>query len=197
MRKEHPMADPLPVSMPLRTASLGGRKPVRFDLRPDAAQRSALALLLGISAIPALRFRGDLRPLGRSDLVLEAHLDATVIQPCVISLAPVTTKIGAPVLRRYLRDYTQPAEEEAEMPEDDSAEPLPDSIDPGAVMTEALALALPDYPRVPGAVYGGVAVAPPGAMPLGEADLKPFAGLADLSRRLSGGNSSGGGDTGT
>jgi uncharacterized metal-binding protein YceD (DUF177 family) len=197
MRKEHPMADPLPVSMPLRTASLGGRKPVRFDLRPDATQRSALALLLGISAIPALRFRGDLRPLGRSDLVLEAHLDATVIQPCVISLAPVTTKIGAPVLRRYLRDYAQPAEEEAEMPEDDSAEPLPDSIDPGAVMTEALALALPDYPRVPGAVYGGVAVAPPGAMPLGEADLKPFAGLADLSRRLSGGNSSGGGDTGT
>jgi len=191
------MADPLPVSMPLRTASLGGRKPVRFDLRPDAAQRSALALLLGISAIPALRFRGDLRPLGRSDLVLEAHLDATVIQPCVISLAPVTTKIAAPVLRRYLRDYAQPAEEEAEMPEDDSAEPLPDCIDPGAVMTEALALALPDYPRVPGAVYGGVAVAPPGAMPLGEADLKPFAGLADLSRRLSGGNSSGGGDTGT
>jgi uncharacterized metal-binding protein YceD (DUF177 family) len=197
MRKEHPMADPLPVSMPLRTASLGGRKPVRFDLRPDAAQRSALALLLGISAIPALRFRGDLRPLGRSDLVLEAHLDATVIQPCVISLAPVTTKIAAPVLRRYLRDYAQPAEEEAEMPEDDSAEPLPDCIDPGAVMTEALALALPDYPRVPGAVYGGVAVAPPGAMPLGEADPKPFAGLADLSRRLSGGNSSGGGDTGT
>ena len=191
------MADPLPVSMPLRTASLGGRKPVRFDLRPDAAQRSALALLLGISAIPALRFRGDLRPLGRSDLVLEAHLDATVIQPCVISLAPVTTKIAAPVLRRYLRDYAQPAEEEAEMPEDDSAEPLPDCIDPGAVMTEALALALPDYPRVPGAVYGGVAVAPPGAMPLGEADLKPFAGLADLSRRLSGGNSGGGGDTGT
>ena len=191
------MADPLPVSMPLRTASLGGRKPVRFDLRPDAAQRSALALLLGISAIPALRFRGDLRPLGRSDLVLEAHLDATVIQPCVISLAPVTTKIGVPVLRRYLRDYAQPAEDEAEMPEDDTSEPLPDSIDPGAVMTEALALALPDYPRVPGAVYGGVAVAPPGAMPLGEADLKPFAGLADLSKRLSGGNSSGGGDTGT
>ena len=191
------MADPLPVSMPLRTATLAGRKPVRFDLRPDAAQRGALALLLGISAIPALRLQGEVRLLGRSDLVLEAHLDATVIQPCVISLAPVTTKIAALVLRRYLRDYAQPAEEEAEMPEDDSAEPLPDSIDPGAVMTEALALALPDYPRVPGAVYGGVAVAPPGVMPLGEADLKPFAGLADLLWRLSGGNSSGGGDTGT
>ncbi len=191
------MADPLPVSMPLRTATLAGRKPVRFDLRPDAAQRGALARLLGISAIPALRLQGEVRLLGRSDLVLEAHLDATVIQPCVISLAPVTTKIGVPVLRRYLRDYAQPAEDEAEMPEDDTSEPLPDSIDPGAVMTEALALALPDYPRAPGAVCGEVAVAPPGAMPLGEAGLKPFAGLANLTKRLSGGGSGGGGNTGT
>jgi uncharacterized metal-binding protein YceD (DUF177 family) len=196
MRKEHPMADPLPVSMPLRTATLGGRKPTRFDFRPDAAQRDALALVLGISAIPALRFKGEVRPLGRSDLVLEALLDATVVQPCVISLAPVTTQIHETVLRKYLRDYALPEEDEAEMSEDDTSEPLPDSIDPGAVMTEALALALPDYPRAPGAVHGEVAVAPPGAMPLRDADLKPFAGLADLAKRLSGGSGEGGGDSG-
>jgi uncharacterized metal-binding protein YceD (DUF177 family) len=196
MRKEHAMADPLPVSMPLRTATLGARKPTRFDFRPDAAQRDALALVLGISAISALRFKGELRPLGRSDLVLEAQLEATVVQPCVVSLVPVTTKINEPVLRRYLRDFALPAEDEAEMPEDDTSEPLPDSIDPGAVMTEALALALPDYPRAPGAVHGDVAVAPPGAVPLRDADLKPFAGLAGLAKRLSGGTGSGGEDSG-
>ena len=190
------MADPLPVSMPLRTATLGGRKPTRFDFSPDAAQRDALALVLGISAIPALRFKGEVRPLGRSDLVLEAQLDATVVQPCVISLAPVTTQIHETVLRKYLRDYALPEEDEAEMSEDDTSEPLPDNIDPGAVMTEALALALPDYPRAPGAVHGEVAVAPPGAMPLRDADLKPFAGLADLAKRLSGGSGEGGGDSG-
>jgi uncharacterized metal-binding protein YceD (DUF177 family) len=182
--------------MPLRTATLGGRKPTRFDFRPDAAQRDALALVLGISAIPALRFKGEVRPLGRSDLVLEARLEATVVQPCVVSLAPVTTKIDEPVLRRYLRDFALPEVDEAEMPEDDTSEPLPDSIDPGAVMTEALALALPDYPRTPGAVHGDVVVAPPGAVPLRDADLKPFAGLADLAKRLSGGNGEGGGNTG-
>ena len=190
------MADPLPVSMPLRTATLGGRKPTRFDFRPDAAQRDALALVLGISAIPALRFKGEVRPLGRADLVLEAQMDATVVQPCVISLAPVTTQIHETVLRKYLRDYALPEEDEAEMSEDDTSEPLPDSIDPGAVMTEALALALPDYPRAPGAVHGEVAVAPPGAVPLRDADLKPFAGLADLAKRLSGGSGEGGGDSG-
>ncbi len=190
------MADPLPVSMPLRTATLGGRKPTRFDFRPDAAQRDALALVLGISAIPALRFKGEVRPLGRADLVLEAQMDATVVQPCVISLAPVTTQIHETVLRKYLRDYALPEEDEAEMSEDDTSEPLPDSIDPGAVMTEALALALPDYPRAPGAVHGEVAVAPPGAVPLRDADLKPFAGLADLAKRLSGDSGKGGGDSG-
>jgi hypothetical protein len=121
--------------MPLRTATLGGRKPTRFDFRPDGAQRDALALVLGISAIPALRFKGEVRPLGRSDLVLEARLEATVVQPCVVSLAPVTTIIDEPVLRRYLRDFALPEVDEAEMPEDDTSEPLPDSIDPGAVMT--------------------------------------------------------------
>jgi uncharacterized metal-binding protein YceD (DUF177 family) len=166
-------------------------------LRPDAAQRNALALFLGLSAIPALRFTGDLRALGRSDLVLEARLEATVIQPCVISLAPVTTTIAVPVLRRYLRDYVQPDVDEAEMPDDDTSEALPDCIDPGSVMTEALALALPDYPRAPGAVHGEVAVAPPGALPLRDADVKPFAGLAHLAGRLSGGSSNGGGDSGT
>jgi uncharacterized metal-binding protein YceD (DUF177 family) len=114
----------------------------------------------------------------------------------VISLAPVTTQIQETVLRKYLRDYALPEEDEAEMSEDDTSEPLPDSIDPGAVMTEALALALPDYPRAPGAVHGEVAVAPPGAVPLRDADLKPFAGLADLAKRLSGGSGEGGGDSG-
>jgi uncharacterized metal-binding protein YceD (DUF177 family) len=181
------MDEELPVSMPLRTAGLAGRKPVRFDLQPDAAQSQALALVLGISGITALRFRGELRPAGRSDLELEARLQARVVQPCVITLAPVTTQIDETVRRRYLRDYVAPSEEETELPEDDS-EPLPAIVDPGAVMTEALTLALPDYPRAPGAALGPVAVAPPGVAPLRDADLKPFAGLADLARRLSGGS---------
>jgi uncharacterized metal-binding protein YceD (DUF177 family) len=180
------MADTLPVSLPLRSATLGGRKQTRFDLTPDAPQRAALSLLLGISAIPALRFKGEVRPEGRSDLVLEGMLEATVVQPCVITLAPVTTRIAEPVRRAYLKDYEPPAEEDEEMPEDDSSEPLPDVIDPGAVMTEALALALPDYPRAPGAALDEVVAGPPGVAPLRDADLRPFAGLAGLAKRLSG-----------
>jgi uncharacterized metal-binding protein YceD (DUF177 family) len=178
------MVAPLPVTLPLRTAQLSGRKRTHFDLQPDAPQRAALADLLGLSAIPALRFKGEVRALGRADLLLEARLEASVVQPCVATLAPVTTQIDEQVLRKYLHDMTLPDEAEAEMPEDDTSEPLPDVIDPGAVMVEALALALPDYPRAPGVPPAGLSAAPPGAAPLRDADMKPFAGLADLARRM-------------
>jgi uncharacterized metal-binding protein YceD (DUF177 family) len=189
------MTDPLPVSLPLRTAVISKRSATRFDLKPDAAGRDGLARVLGISAIPALRFKGEVRPRGGADLELEARLEATVVQPCVITLAPVTTRIDTGVLRRYLRDFAVPDEAEAEMP-DDSAEPLPGVIDPGAVLAEALALALPDYPRAPGAVHEGLVIAPPGSVPLRDADLKPFAGLAGLTGRLSGNGSGGEGGGG-
>ncbi|PZQ99458.1 MAG: hypothetical protein DI533_01940 [Cereibacter sphaeroides] len=176
------MPESLPVSLPLRVQTLGARKPTRFDLKPDEAERAALAEYLGISAIPSLRFKGELRPQGKSDYLLEARLEAEVVQPCVVTLVPVLTRVDEPVVRKYLADFAVPEDAEAEMPEDDSAEPLPTVIDPGAVMTEALALALPDYPRAPGAELGEAIHAPPGVVPLRDADLRPFAGLGGLLR---------------
>ncbi len=98
-----------------------------------------------------LSFKGAIRPVGRGDFALEGHLTARVTQPCVVTLEPVLTLVEREVSRRYLAEFEQPTEAEAaEMPEDDSAEPLGDVIDPAAVMIEDLALALPDYPRAAG-----------------------------------------------
>ncbi|MEO6299547.1 MAG: DUF177 domain-containing protein, partial [Paracoccaceae bacterium] len=93
---------------------------------------------------------------------------------------PVTTKIAEAVRRQYLADFKESEAEDVEIPEDDSIDPLPEVIDAAAVVIEALALALPLYPRAPGVELGPAAFAPPGAEPLGDADLKPFAGLAGL-----------------
>lgn len=49
----------LPLSQPLRVAALASRKPTRFKLIPDAAQRAAIAAVLDISAVHALRFQGN------------------------------------------------------------------------------------------------------------------------------------------
>lgn len=175
----------LPLSQPFRVAALSARKPTRFDLTPNREQLALLAALLDVSAVRGLRFKGEIRPLGRHDFELEAMLTATVEQPCGITLAPVITKIAETVRRRYIADMKMPEGDEAEMPEDDLSEPLPDVIDAGAVATEALALALPLYPRAPGACLEEEAVfAPPGVAPLKDADLRPFAGLADLASRM-------------
>jgi uncharacterized metal-binding protein YceD (DUF177 family) len=66
------------------------------------------------------------------------------------------------------------------MPEDDSTEALPEVIDAVTVVVEALALALPLYPRAAGVELGEAVFTEPGLAPLREGDLKPFAALAGL-----------------
>lgn len=170
-------------SHPIKLSELSARKPLRFSLAPHAAAQEAIAAELGIDAVRKLTFKGELRPEGRHDWVLEADLGATVVQPCVVTLAPVTTRIEESVTRRYLAEMPEPTGDEIEMPADDTAEPLPAVIDAGAVMIEALALALPDYPRAEGAELPPTEAAPPGAAPLGETARRPFAGLADLLKK--------------
>lgn len=187
-------APDLPISQPYRTATLGSRKPVRFELAPDGAHQRALAAVLDITAVRNLRFKGELRPTGKHDYTLEARLTAVVEQPCGITLAPVVTKIAEDVTRRYLADMKVPEGDEVEMPEDDTSEPLPDVIDIGAVAVEALALALPLYPRAPGAALEEAVFAEAGVAPLKDEDLRPFAGLAGLAAKL--GNTDKGGNGG-
>tara|TARA_R110002096_G_scaffold13722_11_gene48329 strand:+ start:1933 stop:2565 length:633 start_codon:yes stop_codon:yes gene_type:complete len=175
----------LPFSHPFRVAALPTRKPRRFDLKPDAAMRREIAAFLDILAIKALTFRGTLAASGRHDYVLEAELVAVVEQACSITLAPVRTEIRETVLRRFIADFEVPEGNEAEMmAEDDTDEPLGEVIDAGHLAVEALTLALPIYPRAPGAVLGEAGFTAPGTEPLRDADLRPFAGLAGLKATL-------------
>jgi len=177
-------APPPDYARPLRVADLRPGAAHDFDLTPDAAARQRLAADLGIDAVRKLRFTGRIAPSGRRDWRLSARLGATVVQPCVVTLAPVTTRIETEVARLYLADMPAPPPGETEMPEDDSVEPLSEIVDPGLVMAEALALALPLYPRAEGAALDRADFAAPGTRPLSEDDVKPFAGLRALRDRL-------------
>ena len=168
----------------LRTGGLSPRKPTRFDLKADADQRSGLAAELGLLSLSHLRLTGEIQPRGREELLLTACLTARAEQPCVVTLAPVAAQIEEPVRRRYVAGLADPEGDEVEMPEDDSQEPMPEEIDLLAVAAEALALALPLYPRAPGAELGEVVHGPVGTAPLTDAALKPFAGLSGLAERL-------------
>lgn len=171
-----------PSRIPRHVIRLGEQRQVTpFEIAPEAEGRAAVAEELGIPGVRKLRFAGRLVPEGRRDWRLEAELGATVVQDCVVTLEPVTTRIDEAVLRRYLADLPEPEPGESEVPEDD-VEPLPQALDLGEVMVEALALALPPYPRAPGVELGEVVATEPGAEPLTEERAKPFAGLKDALR---------------
>ena len=174
-----------PWSHIIRIADLPARKPTGFDLTPDAATLTAIAADLDLSALKKLRFAGELTPMGRHDWRLTAHLGATVTQACIVTLAPVVTRIDEDVVRIYAAELPEfSAGSEVEMPEDDSVEPLTAAIDLGALMVESLALALPLYPRAEGAHLSQAIFTEPGAEPLTDEEARPFAGLKGLRDKL-------------
>lgn len=173
-------AEPGLPSLPFKVAAIAGRTSTHVRFRPSAPERAAIARVLGLLDLPEMSLEGEIRPAGKRDMVLEARLVARVVQPCSVTLEPVTTAIADPVRRQYLSDYKDPEADEIEIPADDTLEPLPEVIDAAAVAIEALALALPIYPRAPGVELGEAVFAEPGLTPLREGDLKPFAALAGL-----------------
>jgi uncharacterized metal-binding protein YceD (DUF177 family) len=181
----YPMREPADPANVLRVAELPPRKTHHFDLTAEAGAMAEIKDDLGLSALRKLRFQGALHPQGGRGWRLEARLGATVEQPCVVTLAPVMTRIDTDVTRHFVPDWDAGIDsDEMEMPEDDSSEPLGDEIDLLAVMTEALALALPDYPRAADAELSETTFAGEGVTPMSDEDARPFAGLAALKDKL-------------
>jgi len=117
--------------------------------------------------------------------VLHATVGATVTQSCVVTLEPVRTRIDEEISRRFLSEVEELSVEHQILPEDDdTVEMLTDPIDLGLVASEAIALALPSYPRADGAALSDAVFSEPGVKPLRDEDLKPFSALAALKSKL-------------
>ena len=151
-----PGPDHSPILPPLPEV-VGGRIAVRalapgrtrdFEIVPDASALGAIAAAIGARGLRKLRLAGRIMPEGRADWRLEAHLGATVEQDCVVTLAPVRTRIENDVHRLYraTRPSSAPGPE-AETTDDTDEEPLGREIDLVALIAEEVALAMPDYPR--------------------------------------------------
>ena len=180
------MSDAMRNADVLRVAHLRARGDHAFDVVPSDAARKMIGDELGLSDLRKLRLQGRVSEDG-ADWVLEAHLGATVVQPCVVTLDPVTTRIDETVMRRFSPEVDRPEDlggDEMEMPEDDTLEPLEHDIDLNRVLIEALSLALPPWPRRHDAEPVQVTAAAEGVAPLTDEDTKPFAGLAALRDKL-------------
>ena len=81
-----------------------------FDIAPTESEASALTRLMGANAVRRMRFRGRLTRAG-DGWQLDGELGATVVQPCVVTLEPVTTRIDVPVRRLWLPETGRPSAE--------------------------------------------------------------------------------------
>jgi len=178
--------------------SLKANQRHRFSYAPDRETCAEIAADLDLMDLRKARLEGTISPVGSDDWLLEARLGATVQQACVVTLAPVTTRIEEAVTRRFVHEMPDipQDEEEVEMPEDDTLEPLGQEISLQAVLRESLSLALPPYPRAEGAELGEAVFAEDGTTPMRDEDAKPFAGLAALKGKLAGPDDEGDGNGG-
>ncbi|MGJ8583047.1 MAG: YceD family protein [Marinosulfonomonas sp.] len=172
-------------SQPRRVADLPSKRPTQFDVTPDATTLAAIKESLGLLGLRKLRFKGEIAPESKSGWRLTGQLGATVDQPCVLTLVPVTTRLDEDVIRRFVTEMEEfETGGETQMPEDDSIEILGPEIDLGEIMVESLALALPLYPKAEGVEVETTVFAEPGVTPMKDEDTRPFAGLKGLRDRL-------------
>ncbi|MEM8731374.1 MAG: DUF177 domain-containing protein [Pseudomonadota bacterium] len=178
------MPDPTQDLGKIRVADLNQSVTTQVQLRPDPAACAEIAAQLKLMGLRKLRFDARIEASGNRDWQLTGTLGATVVQPCGVTLAPVTTRIDTSVRRLFVADLEEPEGDEVEMPDDEDQERLGREIDVAAVMTEALALALPLYPRADDAELEQTDFTEPGKEALRDEDVKPFAALAALKASL-------------
>ncbi len=168
---------------------LNPEKNHEFDFCPVDEEVGNLVADLGLLGLSKLRLRGRLFAVGLGGWVLDAHLSATVVQACVVTLVPTSTRIYAPVERKFVPLTEMEAMQvskydEIGIEQDDTIELLVDGINLLSILSESLALELPAYPRAKGAVLKKATFSAAGVAPISDEDTKPFAGLATLKEKL-------------
>jgi uncharacterized metal-binding protein YceD (DUF177 family) len=144
-----------------------------FDLQADEPSRAALAARFGIPSIGALTGRFTLAHDQGGVILGELALKARVTLTCVITLEPFEMKLAETARLRFVPGASPVELDPETLDGPDEIEFDGETIDLGEVLAEQLALALPPYPRRPGAVLPAAAE---------DETAHPFAGLRALRK---------------
>ena len=174
----------------VRLSDINQSKPFNFHLMLSNQKVSELINRLDLLNIKNVSLVGILSPISINVWRLKAELRATVKQKCVISFKPVKTMVCEPINRTFSHLALQnniEADEDGTSPVifDDTLQELTDEIDLAEIIFEELTLILPLYPKIEGAKLGSYSVTEPGAKPLNEENMKPFAQLSVLKDKFS------------
>ena len=156
---------------------------------PEA--RAALATRFDLPSVESLHWEVKSAPW-RGGVRLTGRIRASVVQECVVTLDPVPAEVDEEFDRGFvpfgdLYSEDKPGSEHeivADRELGDIPEALTDPLDIGEIVAEEFGVALDPYPRKPGLDDTGYTSQPAGVPPLTDADVKPFAGLADLAKKM-------------
>jgi uncharacterized metal-binding protein YceD (DUF177 family) len=177
-----------PFSVPLNVKDIpaAGKN---IDLTPTPEQCKEIANFIDINAVSELNIVFDIQHWQENGVEVKGTLKATVEQTCVISNDVFESTVSEPFVMHFLPGaeeiYDAMSDEELDehmMNDDIIIDDLVDSrINLGDILAEQLVLALPPFPRKPGALLN-----------LNYNDAKafmnenPFAILAKLSKKNKG-----------
>lgn len=145
---------------------------------PPAAL-AEIAAALDLLSCDRLTARYEVKPLPQGRYLLAGTLEASVTQPCVVTLEPVETL----VTESFEVEFRPGLPEAAGIPEFDALEardiePLEgESLPVGRIVYDHLASAIPAYPR-----KEGIAFEPPPAPKEPEPPAGPFSVLESLKK---------------
>ena len=128
-----------------------------YATEASPSEREAIAKLLELVGLEALRFHGKFHFGGEGRLLLDGTLAARMTQTCVVSLDPIETALEVPVAAEFwpqarIEALAATADEAASHGILDWPEPIVDGrIELGALLYETLATGLDPYPRREGA----------------------------------------------
>jgi len=157
-------------------------KGMRVTVTPDADERTSLATMHGLEEV--LTFKADLlvTQWRKDGAHIEGRINATIIQTCVVTLEPLTSKLDVDVDIVMVPEGSKLArpkfDESGELVLSAEGADPPDTfsgvmIDVGAQAEEHFALAIDPYPRKTGASL------PAADNDEGDEKLSPFSKLAD------------------
>jgi uncharacterized metal-binding protein YceD (DUF177 family) len=147
-----------PFSHPLKVAGVSAKASV-LKLNANADELAGLARLWDVVSLGALTAELQVVRWKKDGVRLTGEVKADVVQACVVTLEPVTSKISETIDQTFVPEGSKLAKIVAQDAADATIDPdgpdLPElfageTIDIGAIVAEFAALALDPYPRKPG-----------------------------------------------
>lgn len=182
--------DELPFSFPVKVGHISSN-PVSLKLEADEKEREGLAKLWKIVGVTSLKADVRTSRWKRDGLRISGSFVGDLVQNCVVSLKPISTKIEDEFVAHFVPETSKLARQDdvqnGEIVIDVDGPDLPDTfsgnmIDIAAVVSEFAAMSIDPYPRDPeaeieekfqsGGVEEDVAPSPFAALAAIKSDLK-------------------------